>query len=73
MGVWYKLNLNLFKAASHAGVNFHPCDYNHDGQVGAVDLTELLSVWATINPGYDLDGDQMVTGSELGALLLGWN
>ncbi len=60
-------------AASHAGVNFHPCDYNHDGQVGAVDLTELLSVWATMNPGYDLDGDQMVTGSELGALLLGWN
>lgn len=60
-------------AASHAGVNFHPCDYDRDGQVEAGDLAELLSVWGSMNPGYDLDGDQMVTGSELGALLIGWN
>ena len=60
-------------AASHAGVNFHPCDYDCDGQVEAGDLAELLSVWGSMNPGYDLDGDQMVTGSELGALLIGWN
>lgn len=60
-------------AASYAGVNFHPCDYDCDGQVEAGDLAELLSVWGSMNPGYDLDGDQMVTGSELGALLIGWN
>ena len=65
--------MNGSPAASHAGVNFHPCDYDRDGRVGATDLAELLSVWGSMNPGYDLDGDQMVTGVELGSLLVAWN
>jgi uncharacterized membrane protein YkoI len=60
-------------AASYAGVNFHPCDYNVDGLVDANDLAELLSVWGTLNPGYDLDGDLAPGGAELGTLLVGWN
>jgi uncharacterized membrane protein YkoI len=59
--------------ASHAGVNFHPCDHDRDGMVAASDLAELLSVWAMLNPGYDLNGDQVVTGVELGALLVAWH
>lgn len=60
-------------AASYAGVNYHPCDYNSDGIVGSLDLADLLSVWGTVNPGYDLDGDLTPGGYELGALLIGWN
>ena len=60
-------------AQSTAGVNFHVSDYNLDGVVNAFDLTELLAVWGTTNPLYDQDGDQLVTGVELAALLAGWN
>jgi len=60
-------------AASYAGVNFHPCDYDVNGVVNANDLAELLSVWGTLNPGYDLDGDLTPGGVELGTLLVGWN
>jgi len=60
-------------AASHAGVNFHPCDYDANGLVNAGDLAELLSVWGTLNPGYDLDGDMVPGGVELGTLLIAWN
>ena len=59
--------------SSVAGVNYHPCDYDRDGRVQGNDLAELLAVWGTMNPGYDLDGDQIVTGFELGFLLAAWN
>lgn len=59
--------------SSVAGVNYHPCDYDRDGRVQGNDLAELLAVWGTMNPGYDLDGDQIVTGVELGFLLAAWN
>lgn len=86
-GVFYKvelvnslgLEIDVFIAAtgastasSQAGVNFHPCDFNRDGRVDGSDLAELLAAWGTMNPGYDLDGDQMVSGFELGELLAGW-
>ena len=48
-------------------------DFNLDGQVGAADLAELLSLWGFANPPYgDLNDDGFVGAPDLTLLLSRW-
>lgn len=49
-----------------------PADFDNDSQVGAGDLSLLLSVWNTANDTYDLTGDGLVNAQDLAALLFEW-
>lgn len=67
------VNATTGALAAHAPVNYSPADFNMDGVVNGLDLTELFGVWGSANPGYDFDGDGAVGGGDLNWILLGWN
>jgi hypothetical protein len=47
-----------------------PADLNGDGQVGALDLTELLAGWGT--PSGDVNGDRTTDATDLTFVLSNW-
>lgn len=48
-----------------------PADIDHDGTVGGLDLTAILSNWGGSGSG-DVDGDGVVSGLDLTVVLSGW-
>ena len=49
-----------------------PADIDRSGDVGAPDLSTLLSAWGTTSTTADLDGDGMVGAGDLSTLLAAW-
>ena len=51
-----------------------PGDLDGDGDVGAADLTQLLSDWGCLGEGCpgDVDGNGLVDGADLTVILTGW-
>ena len=49
-----------------------PADFNRDGTVDGVDLTELLSAWGTDDLVPDMNGDGVVDGFDLKIILASW-
>ncbi|MBU3728004.1 MAG: PQQ-dependent sugar dehydrogenase [Phycisphaerales bacterium] len=49
----------------------NPADFNNDGRVNGLDLTQLLSCWGTACG--DVDGDGTTGGTDLTALLASWS
>jgi hypothetical protein len=47
-----------------------PADLNRDGQIGAIDITMMLSAWGT--PAGDATGDGFTDAQDITALLGGW-
>ena len=47
-------------------------DFNRDGVVNALDLTEVFSAWGTVNPLMDINGDSMVGSHEVTAVISNW-
>ena len=47
-------------------------DFNEDGIVDGVDLSQLLGYWNGTNPLYDINGDGLIDGADLARLLGNW-
>ena len=47
-------------------------DYNYDGVVNALDITEVFSAWGATNPLMDIDGDGLVGSAEVAAVISNW-
>ena len=47
-------------------------DFNGDGIVDGVDLSQLLGYWNGTNPLYDINGDGLIDGADLARLLGNW-
>ena len=48
-------------------------DFNLDGEIGAADLAELLSLWGSVNQPYgDLNDDGVIGAQDLAVLLDHW-
>jgi polyhydroxybutyrate depolymerase len=48
-------------------------DFNGDGIVDGVDLSQLLGYWNTANPLYDIDANGLVDGADLTIVLANWS
>lgn len=62
---------NGFRFAT-APVSFRQGDYNRDGRVDALDITEVFSAWGAINPVMDVNGDDIVGSHEVTAIVSNW-
>jgi hypothetical protein len=49
-----------------------PADIDRSGDVGAPDLSTLLSAWGTTSTTADLDGDGVVGAGDLSTMLAAW-
>ena len=66
-GGWSPFVLDL-----HTGGGPCPADLNHDGEVGAPDIADLLSQWDSFGGSGDLNGDGLVGAQDIAALLSAW-
>lgn len=66
-GGWSPFVLDL-----HTGGGPCPADLNHDGEVGAPDIADLLSQWDSFGGSGDLNGDGIVGAQDIAALLSAW-
>jgi len=55
-----------------APVSFATGDFNRDGSVNAMDITEVFSAWGAINPIMDINGDDVVGAHEIAAVVSNW-
>ena len=63
---------NGFRFAS-APVSRNPGDFNYDGAVNALDITEIFSSWGAFNPAFDVDGDGVIGSGEITAVISNWS
>jgi hypothetical protein len=62
---------NGFRFAT-APVTARQGDYNRDGIVDALDITEVFNAWGSVNPIMDVNGDDMVGAQEVTAVISNW-
>ena len=62
---------NGFRFAT-APVTARQGDYNRDGIVDALDITEVFNAWGSVNPMMDVNGDDMVGAQEVTAVISNW-
>jgi len=55
-----------------APVTFRTGDFNRDGSVNALDLSEIFSAWGAVNPLLDINGDDIVGSPEITAVVSNW-
>lgn len=48
-------------------------DFNYDGLVNALDITEIFSSWGAFNPAFDVDGDGHIGSGEITAVISNWS
>lgn len=62
---------NGFRFAT-APVEPLPGDFNRDGVVNALDLTDVFDAWGSVNPAMDVNGDALVGPHELTTVISNW-
>jgi hypothetical protein len=62
---------NAFRFAT-APVEPLPGDFNRDGVVNALDLTDVFDAWGSVNPAMDVNGDALVGPHELTTVISNW-
>lgn len=71
----------LVSASAGSGGNFRRAvapvttragDFNLDGAVNALDVTEIFNAWGTFNPLIDTDGDEIVGPAEITTVISNW-